>query len=140
MNISFFGLGYVGCVGMGCLAQNGHKVIGIDISSEKIKKINEGMPTIVEAGIDEIIRDLNYIYQTAEEIGEALKEKNGFHIIVIRSTVFPGTNKAVGKIIEEMSGKTRNVHFAVVSNPEFLREGTAVNDYMNPPLTVIGTD
>lgn len=45
MNISFFGLGYVGCVGMGCLAQNGHKVIGIDISSEKIKKINEGMPT-----------------------------------------------------------------------------------------------
>ena len=50
MNISFFGLGYVGCVGMGCLAQNGHKVIGIDISSEKIKKINEGMPTIVEAG------------------------------------------------------------------------------------------
>jgi GDP-mannose 6-dehydrogenase len=178
MNISFFGLGYVGCVGMGCLAQNGHKVIGIDISSEKIKKINEGMPTIVEAGIDEIIREqhlqgrirathdymeavresdisfvcvgtpsttnghlnLNYIYQTAEEIGEALKEKNGFHIIVIRSTVFPGTNKAVGKIIEEMSGKTRNVHFAVVSNPEFLREGTAVNDYMNPPLTVIGTD
>ena len=109
MNISFFGLGYVGCVGMGCLAQNGHKVIGIDISSEKIKKINEGMPTIVEAGIDEIIREqhlqgrirathdymeavresdisfvcvgtpsttnghlnLNYIYQTAEEIGEA---------------------------------------------------------------------
>lgn len=57
MNISFFGLGYVGCVGMGCLAQNGHKVIGIDISSEKIKKINEGMPTIVEAGIDEIIRN-----------------------------------------------------------------------------------
>ena len=178
MNISFFGLGYVGCVGMGCLAQNGHKVIGIDISSEKIKKINEGVPTIVEAGIDEIIREqhlqgrirathdymeavresdisfvcvgtpstnnghlnLNYIYQTAEEIGEALKEKNGFHIIVIRSTVFPGTNKAVGKIIEDMSGKTRNVHFAVVSNPEFLREGTAVNDYMNPPLTVIGTD
>lgn len=84
--------------------------------------------------------NLNYIYQTAEEIGEALKEKNGFHIIVIRSTVFPGTNKAVGKIIEDMSGKTRNVHFAVVSNPEFLREGTAVNDYMNPPLTVIGTD
>ena len=38
MNISFFGLGYVGCVGMGCLAQNGHKVIGIDISSEKIKE------------------------------------------------------------------------------------------------------
>ena len=40
MNISFFGLGYVGCVGMGCLAQNGHKIIGVDISPEKIKNIN----------------------------------------------------------------------------------------------------
>ena len=84
--------------------------------------------------------DLSYIYQTAKEIGEALKEKNGFHVIVIRSTVFPGTNKKVSEIIEGISGKTRNVHFAVVSNPEFLREGTAVKDYMNPPLTVIGTD
>ena len=178
MNISFFGLGYVGCVGMGCLAQNGHKVIGVDISPEKIKNINEGIPTIVEVGIGEIIKeqhlqgrisathdymeavkesdisfvcvgtpstnkghlDLSYIYQTAKEIGEALKEKNGFHVIVIRSTVFPGTNKKVSEIIEGISGKTRNVHFAVVSNPEFLREGTAVKDYMNPPLTVIGTD
>ena len=142
------------------------------------KNINEGIPTIVEVGIGEIIKeqhlqgrisathdymeavkesdisfvcvgtpstnkghlDLSYIYQTAKEIGEALKEKNGFHVIVIRSTVFPGTNKKVSEIIEGISGKTRNVHFAVVSNPEFLREGTAVKDYMNPPLTVIGTD
>lgn len=178
MNISFFGLGYVGCVGMGCLAQNGHKVIGVDVSLEKIKNINEGRPTIVEVGIDELIReqylqgrirathdyieavgetdisficvgtpstnkghlDLSYIHQTAKEIGEALRTKDGFHIIVIRSTVLPGTNKKVGEIIEEESGKRKNVHFAIVSNPEFLREGTAVKDYLNPPLTVIGTD
>ena len=83
--------------------------------------------------------DLRYIFTTAEEIGEGLKEKETFHIVVIRSTVFPGTNEKVGKIIEEKSGKTVNKDFAVVSNPEFLREGTAVNDYLNPPLTVIGS-
>lgn len=62
------------------------------------------------------------------------------HIIAIRSTVLPGTNKRVGEIIEEESGLTRDVDFTVVSNPEFLREGTSVADYFNPPLTLIGTD
>ena len=78
MNISFFGLGYVGCVGMGCLAQNGHKVIGIDISSEKIKKINEGMPTIVEAGIDEIIREqhLQGRIRATHDYMEAVRESD----------------------------------------------------------------
>ena len=62
------------------------------------------------------------------------------NIVAIRSTVLPGTNKKVGEIIEEASGKKRGKDFTVVSNPEFLREGTAVQDYMNPPLTLIGTD
>ncbi len=178
MNISIFGLGYVGCVGMGCLAAKGHRVIGVDVAPEKIENINAGLPTIVEADIDALIEqyaregsiratvdyidavlntdisficvgtpssetghlNLNYIYQTAKEIGLALKQKQGFHIVVIRSTVLPGTNKKIGEIITENSGKQRNVDFAVVSNPEFLREGTAVKDYFNPPLTVIGTD
>lgn len=178
MNISIFGLGYVGCVGMGCLALNGHNLIGVDISAEKIERINNGIPTIVEAGMAAIIEkqfiaqkikatcdyieavkktdisflcvgtpstdkghlNLDYIYQTAKEVGEALQYKDSFHIVVIRSTVLPGTNKKIGNIIEEKSGKKRNVHFAVVSNPEFLREGTAVEDYLNPPLTIIGTD
>jgi len=59
---------------------------------------------------------------------------------VIRSTVIPGTNEKVGKIIERISGKEIDTHFAVVTNPEFLREGSAVNDYYNPALTVIGTE
>ena len=177
MKISIFGLGYVGCVGMGCLAKQGHSVIGVDISDEKVRLINEGTPTIVENGIDDLIKnafgnslikatkdyvnavketdisficvgtpssenghlDLRYIFATAEEIGEALKNKQAFHIVVIRSTVFPGTNEKVGKLIEEKSGKKLNEDFAVVSNPEFLREGTAVKDYLNPPLTVIGS-
>ena len=177
MNISIFGLGYVGCVGMGCLASQGHKIIGVDVSDKKVELINQGVPTIVEKDIDKLIMDghkkgmvsatkdfvkavhssdisficvgtpssdnghldLTYIMKTAEQIGEALKEKTGFHVVVIRSTVFPGTNEKVGQLIADISGKVIDKDFAIVSNPEFLREGTAVNDYLNPPLTVIGS-
>jgi GDP-mannose 6-dehydrogenase len=52
----------------------------------------------------------------------------------------PGTNEKYGEIIEKISQKKRNIDFAIVSNPEFLREGTAVNDYYNPPVTVLGSD
>lgn len=176
MNISIFGLGYVGCVGIGCLASQGHCMIGVDVSEEKVRLIQEGKPTIVEKGIVDLMHEgwrkglvhattnyreavmnsdisflcvgtpsaanghlnLSYIYQAAEEIGRALATKNEFHIVVIRSTVFPGTNDRVCSIIEEQSGKKRDVDFAVASNPEFLREGTAVHDYLNPPITVIG--
>lgn len=178
MNISYFGLGYVGCVGAACCAKLGHHVIGTDVSANKVNLINQGRPTIIEAEIDELVKEahdkgflegtmdyhyavhnseisfivvgtpsskeghlnLNYIYGVAREIGEALKDKDSFHVVAIRSTVLPGTNKKVGEIIEETSGKKRNVDFTVVSNPEFLREGTAVQDYLNPPLTLIGAD
>lgn len=84
--------------------------------------------------------NLNYIYIVAKQIGEALKHKNAFHIVAIRSTVLPGTNEKVGEIIAEASGKERDKDFTIVSNPEFLREGTSVKDYFNPPLTLVGTD
>lgn len=176
MDISIFGLGYVGCVGIGCLASQGHKMVGVDVSVEKVDLINSGKPTIIEQGIADLIRqgsldgkitattdyrdavrntdisflcvgtpsgkdghlNLNYIVETARQIGSALKEKETFHIVVIRSTVFPGTNERITSIIEQESGKKVGEGFAVVSNPEFLREGTAVHDFLNPPLTVLG--
>ncbi len=178
MNISIFGLGYVGCVSLACLAETGHHVTGVDVIPHKNNLINQGKATIIEKDIDKLLArnwkagrisatsdakqaiiqtdisiicvgtpsdanghlNLKAIYETAVQIGKALKEKDGFHIAVIRSTVLPGTNKRVGEIIEEFSGKKRNEAFAVVSNPEFLREGSAVKDYYNPPITVIGTD
>ena len=178
MTISIFGLGYVGCVSLGCLAKNGHEVIGVDVSSFKVDLINQGKPTIIEKDIDNIIRegfdngrisatecpeeavhnsdisiicvgtppslhghlDLSYIFKTAEQIGKALQTKENFHTVVIRSTVVPGTNYRYGKLIEESSGKKRGEHFSVVSNPEFLREGSAVHDYYHPSVTVIGGD
>lgn len=178
MKISIFGLGYVGCVSLGCLAYNGHQVTGVDISQTKIDLINNGKPTIIEKDIDSIIGksfdlgrvratkdfvdavvnseisiisvgtpstreghlNLDYIYKVAKEIGQGISQKTDFHIIAVRSTVLPGTNMKIGKIIENESGKHRNVDFAVVSNPEFLREGTAINDYYHPPVTVLGSD
>jgi len=178
MNISIFGLGYVGCVSLGCLSNNGHNVIGVDVVDHKIDLINSGKPTIIEKDIDEIISkqhkkgrisaakdsglavketelsficvgtpssetgqlNLKYVYKVAEDIGKSLKNKEDFHVVIIRSTVMPGTNKKIGEIIESASGKKRNVDFSVVSNPEFLREGSAVHDYYHPAVTVIGGD
>ena len=57
MNISIFGLGYVGCVSAGCLAKNGHQIIGVDIHPMKVDMINNGIATIVEKHIDEIIKE-----------------------------------------------------------------------------------
>lgn len=96
--------------------------------------------------------NLNYIFAVAKQIGDALASKSAIcnlqsqiggtlrHIVAIRSTVLPGTNEKVGKMIEEASGLVRGKDFTVVSNPEFLREGTSVEDYFNPPLTLVGTD
>ncbi len=178
MNISVFGLGYVGCVSMGCLAQNGHQMIGVDVNETKVNLINSGKATIIEKDIDKIIKEqhdrgqieasldykyaiqhtdisivavgtpssskghlnLEYIFNVAEHIAESLPLKNSFHIIAIRSTILPGTCDKIANIIESKSEKRRNVDFAIVDNPEFLREGTAVHDYYHPPLTLIGSD
>ena len=84
--------------------------------------------------------NLEYIFKVAENFGEVLKRKESFHIIAIRSTVTPGTGEKFAEIVEQISGKKRNIDFAMVSNPEFLREGTSVHDYYHPPLTLIGTE
>jgi GDP-mannose 6-dehydrogenase len=178
MKISIFGLGYVGCVSLGCLAKNGHYVIGVDTNPTKVEQINSGKATIIEKDVDTIIAaqrlsghisattdnqlavkdsdisiiavgtpstdkghlNLQYIFKVAENIGEALQHKDSFHIIAIRSTIMPGTCDKFAAIVERISGKKRNEDFAIVDNPEFLREGTAVQDYYNPPLTLIGSD
>ncbi|MDI9412663.1 MAG: nucleotide sugar dehydrogenase [Bacillota bacterium] len=176
-NISVFGLGYVGCVGIGCFAKLGHNLIGYDIDSHKVERVSKGLATIVEREIDDLMAeghaagritatnsveqavmqsdisflcvgtpnapdgqlDLSYILSASENIGKVLRAKSTFHIVVIRSTVPPGTNELISKIIESHSRKKAGVHFTVVSNPEFLREGVAVADFLNPPLTVLGS-
>jgi GDP-mannose 6-dehydrogenase len=178
MKISVFGLGYVGCVSIGCLSKMGHKIIGVDVSETKVKLINTGKPTIVEKSISQLIKsgyeskkisattdykkavkesdvsficvgtpnsvsghlNMGFIKSVSKEIAEGLIGKQKFHTIVIRSTVLPGTNKEVSHIIEKISSKKNLVDFCVVSNPEFLREGNAVDDYFNPSITVVASD
>lgn len=105
------------------------------VKNSEISFIAVGTPSSKEGHLN-----LNYIYRVAEQIGAAIRAKDEFHIVAIRSTVLPGTNQRIGEIIEEISGKKRDEAFTVVSNPEFLREGTAVHDYLNPPLTLVGAD
>ncbi len=177
MRISVFGLGYVGTVSAGCLAQDGHEIIGVDPVKTKADLINEGRTPIVEAEIGEIILaarqagrlratsdpikairetelsficvgtpsqpngnlDLRYIRRICEQIGEALKTKTTRHVVVIRSTILPGTmRKIVIPTLEDFSHKKAGIDFGICNNPEFLREGTAVRDFRRPPKTVIG--
>jgi len=177
MRIGIYGLGYVGCVSMGCLAKIGHHVIGVDIDEQKVEQINDGQATIIEKDIDSIISNqrkhnsieatidcsyaisrtdisiicvgtpstheghlnLDAIMSVAKTIGFSLREKSTFHTIAIRSTVLPGTCNKVSDIIAKVSSKIPEKDFSVVSNPEFLREGSAISDYYKPPYTLIGT-
>jgi GDP-mannose 6-dehydrogenase len=83
--------------------------------------------------------ELAYLRTVCEQIGEALKAKSDFHVIVCRSTMLPGTLRSlVIPTLEQHSGKTAGRDFGVCFNPEFLREGTSVYDFDHPPKTVLG--
>ncbi len=85
--------------------------------------------------------DLTYLTRVCEEIGAALKGKDEYHVVVVRSTVLPGTAyNVVIPTLELHSGKKHGEGFGVAMNPEFLREGTALHDFRQPPLTLIGLD
>ena len=177
VKISVFGMGYVGVVAAGCLAEDGHQVVGVDPNPTKVDLINRGVTPIVEKDIGEIVErnvaagrlgasadvraavlgsdlslicvgtpsqlngalDLRFVRKVCEEIGDALRGKSAFHVVVARSTMLPGTMRdVVIPALEDASGKRAGVDFGVCNNPEFLREGSAVWDYRHPPKTVIG--
>jgi len=83
--------------------------------------------------------DLGNIEPVCREIGEILKKKSSFHLVVLRSTVLPGTAETVVvPTLEKASGKQIGSEFGVCVNPEFMREGTAVADFLEPAMTIIG--
>ncbi len=83
--------------------------------------------------------DLSYIRQVARDIGAALRDKDSYHVVVVKSTVVPGTtDDVVLPLLEEASGKRAGTGFGVGMNPEFLTEGVAVSDFMEPDRIVVG--
>ena len=156
--IGVVGLGYVGLATSLSLAEAGFKIIGIDVDREKIKSLNEGKSPIYEPGFDSLLNknkkqlsfsedysalkdagviflsvptpdkggkvDLQYVFDASARIAEASEGS----ILAIKSTVAPGTAETV----KQKTG------MRTVSNPEFLREGSAIHDTMHPDRIIIG--
>ena len=166
--IGVVGVGYVGLTTGACLSLLGHTVVCGDVDQEKINRLRKGEISIVEKGLAEIVNegitsgrlefvvgatevgersdivflcvptpedrdgsaDLSFIEAASAEIGPVLREGA---IVVNKSTVPVGTTTVIDEVIQRADIK-------VVSNPEFLREGTAVNDFLHPDRVVVGAD
>lgn len=98
--------------------------------------VSVGTPTSADGGCD-----YSYIDAAARLIGEGLKQKTDFHVVVMRCSIPPGTTMGImAPIIEEVSGLKAGADFGICFNPEFLREGVAIEDFYAPPQTIIGAN
>lgn len=106
----------------------------IAVQESAVSLICVGTPSNLNGSLN-----LQYIENVCTEIGKALASKTDYHVVVIRSTVLPGTveDKLI-PLLEAQSGRRAGVDFGVCTNPEFLREGTAINDYLHPSFVLIG--
>jgi len=115
------------------------KLCGVETAQEavhasEISFICVGTPSRPNGSIN-----LAYLQRVSEEIGTALASKNGYHLVVARSTMLPGSmEEMIIPLLEKASGKKAGVDFGVCFNPEFLREGTSIKDFYDPPYTIIG--
>ncbi|MEO6589784.1 MAG: UDP-glucose/GDP-mannose dehydrogenase family protein [Pyrinomonadaceae bacterium] len=173
MHIAVIGTGYVGLVTGACFAEFGVEVTCVDVDTNKIDKLNQGIIPIYEPGLDKIVEknskagrlhfttdiksaveqalvvflavgtppkedgspDMSYYQQAAKDIAWAM---NGYKVIVTKSTVPVGTGRWLRDFVtENLAAKT---NFGVASNPEFLREGAAIEDFMRPDRVVIGSN
>lgn len=104
------------------------------VNATDISFISVGTP----AGMLDYL-DLKYVEKVSSDIGKILKDKNSHHLVVVKSTVLPGTTEySVLPLLEKNSGKKAGSDFGVAMNPEFLREGNAVEDFMHPDRIIIG--
>jgi GDP-mannose 6-dehydrogenase len=177
MNISIFGLGYVGVVTAGCLAKEGHRVFGVDVSPQKVEQINAGQSPIIEDQIDGLIcaarkadrlsatsdaaaairqsdmaivcvgtpsasngsLSTRYVEAVIAQIGSLIPKRENRLLIVVRSTLLPGSMRSlILPLLEKTSGEVAGNKSEVVFHPEFLREGTSVKDFYDPPKIVVG--
>ena len=173
MNVAMAGAGYVGLVSSACFAEFGASVTCIDVDSDRIARLREGVIPVYEPGLAELIgknreqgrlsfregydetigecdlvfiavgtparrgdghADLSYVYQAVRDIAPLL---DGYTVIVDKSTVPVGTARNVERIAREVNP---DAEFDIAANPEFLREGAALADFMRPDRVVIGVE
>ncbi len=168
MKITVIGSGYVGLVSGVCFAKLGHEVVCVDKDEKKIVALKSGQVPIFEPGLPELLSsvkisftknlkdalsgsgavfiavgtpqdedgsaDLSYVLAAAKEIAEL---SDSYKLIVTKSTVPAGTGAKIKTLV---SATNPQLDFAVASNPEFLREGVAINDFMNPDRIVVGVE
>ena len=176
MNIAIVGTGYVGLVSGTCFAEMGAHVTCVDVDTQKIEKLKNGIMPIYEPGLEELVKrnveygrlqfttdltsvlddvevvfsavgtppdedgsaDLQYVLAVARQFGRSI---NKYTILVTKSTVPVGTaQKVKAAIQEELDKRGVQVPFDVASNPEFLKEGAAIKDFMSPDRVVVGTE
>src|SRR6185295_2619373 len=159
MNVTVVGTGYVGLVTGACLADAGNTVFCLDLDARKIGMLNEGKIPIFEPGLEAIVQrneragrlifstdvpasvahgDLQHVVAAARSIGRHMQ---GYKVVATKSTVPVGTADKVRLAIqEELKRRGAGVEFSVVSNPEFLKEGAAVEDFMRPDRVVVGAE
>lgn len=173
MQIAVIGTGYVGLVSGACFAEFGIDVTCVDVDTQKVDNLNNGIIPIYEPGLDKIVEknvaagrlhfttdiksaveralvvflavgtppqadgspDMSYYRQAAKDVAEAI---NGYKVLVTKSTVPVGT----GKWLREFVSQNLKIEtdFGVASNPEFLREGAAIEDFMRPDRVVVGSN
>jgi GDP-mannose 6-dehydrogenase len=120
------------------VVQNGRLQVSVDseaaVHQSDVSLICVGTPSNENGSLK-----VDYVENVCREIGMALSTKKNYHLVVIRSTVLPGTvEEKLIPLLEEYSGLKASRDFGVCMNPEFLREGSAINDYFNPSLIVVG--
>lgn len=122
------------------LAKNSARISATTDTSQAIQEteitfVCVGTPSNSNGSID-----LTYVQSACQDIGQVLKEKDEKHIVVVKSTVLPGTTEGiVRQSLEKASRKIAHVDFGLASNPEFLREGSALADFISPDRIIIGT-
>lgn len=124
------------------LVEEGHRAGLLHATTNSVEAIRNSDISFVCVGTPSMRSgklDLGYVERVVQEIGVALKQKKSHHVLVLRSTVLPGTTESlVIPTLEKASGGRAGKDFAVCYNPEFMREGTAVADFLQPPYTILG--
>jgi UDPglucose 6-dehydrogenase len=136
MRVTIFGTGYVGLVTGTCLAEVGHDIVCVDIDAAKVEGLNRGVIPIYEPGLEPMVKANHAAGRLKFTTDAAQAIAHGEILFIAVGTA----DKVRATIAAALAARSADVAFDVVSNPEFLKEGAAVEDCMRPDRNFIGAD